>query len=495
MDPIALSVNTAPQSAPAGPPLAAAQGAPARPAGPANSANANPIVPAEATQAADDLLAGFQGILVPGLQQQQIPRSQNPLMGTPIGQLTEKQMDEVFGTRADEARGVASVLPSLTAGDFLQLREDPTALGEIMELMELRPDLNVGDLMYRDSKGNLQINGAVRDANSRDLMVNRPDIKPVELTDMRASFAADLKQPALADVAYKSALQLLKTRSDVRPQDLSQLMTRILRGTGGSNDPSNAAAAVEIFKTGTKLMQTRTDIQPEDVAKLSDTVAMMGGKQDGKSGMKIANAFAQAADFLVSKPGSNVGEVAELAMTVRQRMPGESGDDTDARLGVFTTGLQMMKSVPGLGAAGIGTMLQKAAQGPPPRQGQDMINAFNTMGSNVLNGRANLGLLTDRTQRPTDPRNPQQPVRGGEILLDGGGREIAPVQPIAGRDQQGDADGQGGQGQGGQGQGQGQDGQGQGQGQSGQGQDPNAPLIGPERTPIPRQFIPRALRQ
>ncbi|MCE7873312.1 hypothetical protein DYH09_23455, partial [bacterium CPR1] len=230
MDPIASSVNTTPQAPTAAPPSAVPQGAPAQ-ARPANSAN--PIVPAEATQASDDLLAGFQGILLPG-QKPQIPRSQNPLMDVPIGQLTEKQMDEVFGSHSDEARGVASVLPSLTAGDFLTLREDPTALGEIMELMELRPDLSVGDLMYRDSKGNLQINGAVRDANSRDLMINRPDIKPVELTDMRASFAADLKQPALADVAYKSALQLLKTRSDVRPQDLSQLMTRILRGTGGS---------------------------------------------------------------------------------------------------------------------------------------------------------------------------------------------------------------------------------------------------------------------
>ncbi|GMU57000.1 MAG: hypothetical protein AMXMBFR33_61460 [Candidatus Xenobia bacterium] len=492
MDPIALSVNTAPAGPPlATPPGGAAQGAQGAPAQARPADPANPIVPAEATQASDDLLAGFQGILLPGMQQQQIPRSQNPLMGVPIGQLTDKQMDEVFGSRSDEARGVASVLPSLTAGDFLQLREDPTALGEIMELMELRPDLNVGDLMYRDSKGNLQINGAVRDANSRDLMVNRPDIKPVELTDMRASFAADLKQPALADVAYKSALQLLKTRSDVRPQDLSQLMTRILRGTGGSNDPGNAAAAVEIFKTGTKLMQTRTDIQPHDVARLSDTVAMMGGKQDGKSGMKIANAFAQAADFLVSKPGSNVGEVAELATTVRQRMPGESGDDTDARLGVFTTGLQMMKNVPGLGAAGIGTMLQKAAMGPPPRAGQDMINAFNTMGANMLNGRASMNLLTDRTQRPTDPRNQQQQAQGGEILLDAGGREVAPIQPIAGRDQQGDADGQGGQGQ----NDQGQNGQ-NGQGQNGQAEDlNNAPLVGPERTPIPRQFIPRNLRR
>lgn len=495
MDPIALAVS-APAAAPggaAGAPVANgnAQAAPARQG---QQVNANPIAPIEANQASDMLFAGFQGLLMPGemgLKQ----KGDNPLFGKMIGQLTDKEMDSVFGSKTDQAKAFAAVQPSALTGDVVALQQDPQAMDEIMELMELRPDLKMDDLMQKDSKGNLMINGAVRDPNSRDLMVNRPDIKPQALTDMRASFAADLKQPALTDMAYKEAIKLLKIRGDVQPKDLSMLMTKMIKGTGGANDPANAVAAVDMFKTGAQLMATRTDIQPQDVAKMADTVSKLGGKQDEKSGMKVANAFAQAADFLITKPGSQVGDVVQLANIVRQRMPGESGDDTDARVNVFGTGLQMMKMVPGLNADGVGTLMQKAAEGPPPRQGQDMINAFNTMGTNLVNGRGNMNIMLDRNQK-IDPKGRQS--REGEIMLDRNGREVAPVQPVPGRQQgQGGFD-QGPGGQGGQngqnGQNGGQGGQNQNQNQNQRGFDPGVE-IGPEATPIPRQLIPRTMRQ
>ncbi len=495
MDPIAIAVNT-PTAAPAslgGAPAANANGQ-AAPAQGQQQVNSNPIAPIEANQASDALFAGFQGLLAPGqmgLQQKQ--GNQNPLLGKMIGELTDKELDSVFGSRTDQAKTFASAQPNTLTADVVALQQDPQAMDEIMELMELRPDLKMDDLMQKDSKGNLMINGAVRDPNSRDLMVNRPDIKPENLTEMRSSFAADLKQPALTDQVYKDAVNLLKIRNDIVPKDLAMLMTKMIKGTGGANDPANAVAAADMFKTGTKLMATRTDIQPQDVAKMSDTVSKLGGKQDQKSGMKVANAFAQAADFLITKPGSQVGDVVQLANTVRQKMPGESGDDTDARVNVFGTGLQMMKMVPGLNADGVGTLMDKAAQGPPPRQGQDMINAFNTMGTNLVNGRGNMNVMLDKNQK-VDPKGKQ--TREGEIMLDKNGREVAPVQPVPGRPE-GGQNNAGNQGPGGQ-QGQGQQGQG-GQGQGNQQQSGGGPQlsteIGPEPTPIPGQLIPRQLRQ
>lgn len=495
MDPIAIAVNT-PAAAPGGAAGAPALQANGQAAGPARQeqVNSNPIAPIEANQASDALFMGFQGLLAPGQMGLQQRQKDNPLFGKQIGQLTEKEMDSVFGSKTDQARAFASVQPSALTGDVVALQQDPQAMDEIMELMELRPDLKMDDLMQKDSKGNLMINGAVRDPNSRDLMVNRPDIKPASLTEMRSSFAADLKQPALTDMAYKEAIKLLKVRSDVQPKDLSMLMTKMIKGTGGANDPSNAVAAVDMFKTGARLMATRTDIQPQDVGKMADTVSKLGGKQDQKSGLKVANAFAQAADFLLAKPGSQVGDVVQLANTVKTRMPGESGDDTDARVNVFGTGLQMMKMVPGLNADGVGTLMQKASEGPPPRQGQDMVNAFNTMGTNLVNGRGNMNVMLDRNQK-VDPKGRQ--TREGEIMLDRFGREVDPVQPIQGRQQgNGNAGDQGPGGQQGQGQGQGQNGG--GNGQNGQNGSPGRELIteiGPEPTPIPRQLIPRQMRQ
>ncbi|MEW6280731.1 MAG: hypothetical protein AB1758_19095 [Candidatus Eremiobacterota bacterium] len=424
MDSINLPPAPFPQPGAAGP-AGPAQQSP-QPAGPNQGVASNPMVPIEARQSADQILQGFQNFLLPGNQ-----ANLGPLMNKTIGELTDEELDKAFGQDAQRVKDLAFYQPRLTVSEVIPLRQDPQAMDEIFELLSSRSDLKMDDIVSKDSKGNLVIDPAVRDPASRDLMINRADLKPAELTAMRQSFAADLKQPALAAEAYKVSIDLLKTRTDVRPQDLSQMMTRIMRGVGGASgqDPSNAAAALDMFKTGVKLMKSRPDIMPHDVGRLALAVANLGGKQDGKSGMKVAMAFSQAADFLMTRPGSNVNEVITLAGAIRQRMPGEGGADSDDRMTMFGMGLQLMQDVPALNGAGVAAMMQKAAEGPPPRQGANLLNAFRTMSGNVMNGRASLGMVTDTVQRP-DPK--QRGRLPGEVVMDQFGREIAPVEPPPG---------------------------------------------------------------
>lgn len=173
-------------------------------------------------------------------------------------------------------------------------------------------------------------------------------------------------------------------------------------------------------------MTTRHDIGVQDVGRMSDAVAQLGGKKDDQSGMKIANAFSQGADFLISRPGSSVNDVVNLAGTIKQRVPGQEGADADNRFALFGQSMQLMKDMPQMTPDGVAALIEKSSEGPPPRQGQDLVNAFNTQSTNLLNGRANVGLATDRLHRPDAQGQRRQ---DGEILMDKNGREKGATGP------------------------------------------------------------------
>lgn len=372
----------------------------------------------------DQRMEAYQGIV--GNAQPAAPQGNNTgaLMSKPIGEMTDQELNQVFGSDADRMKALGAKQPSLTPGMIQPLRKDPQGLDDVVQLLTERTDLNFDDVVQKDQKGNLSIAGSVRDEKSRDLMTNRTDIKPAALSSMANSFAQTLQQPALAKEAYNTSIDLLKNRTDVQPGDLAGLMNRMSKGVGqnsaGGQSPQNAAATLDMFKTGAKLMTVRQDIQPDDVGRMSDAVSQLGGKKDDKSGMKIANAFAQGADYLMNKEGSNVNDVVQLAGAVKSKVPGQEGADADMRMNLFGQGLELMKNVPQMNADGVTTMLNKASEGPPPRQGQDLVNAFNTQSTNLMNGHASVGLATDKMHRPDAEGKRRQ---DGEIMLDKHGNE------------------------------------------------------------------------
>lgn len=391
----------------------------------------------QARRAADERHDAYRGIVGEQATGQaaptNAPASKGALMDKPIGQMTDDELKQVFGSDADRMKALGAKQPNLTAGMLQPLRKDPQGLDSVVTMLTERPDLKFEDLVTKDQKGNMNINGTIRDERSRELMLQRTDIKPAALSSMAGSFAQTLKQPALVKEAYNTSLDLLKTRTDVSPQDLGALMGRMSKGVnqnsaGGGQEGGgmNAAATLDMFKTGARLMTTRQDIGVQDVGRMSDAVAQLGGKKDDQSGMKIANAFSQGADFLISRPGSSVNDVVNLAGTIKQRVPGQEGADADNRFALFGQSMQLMKDMPQMNADGVAALIEKSSEGPPPRQGQDLVNAFNTQSTNLLNGRANVGLATDRLHRPDAQGQRRQ---DGEILMDKNGREKGPTGP------------------------------------------------------------------
>ncbi|MEW6277485.1 MAG: hypothetical protein AB1758_02600 [Candidatus Eremiobacterota bacterium] len=351
------------------------------------------------------------------------------LMDKYIGDMTEEELKRVFGSDASRIQELAAKQPRITPGQLAPLRKDTEGMDAVIKLLSERSDLTYDDVVQKDAKGNVRVSGVVKDPASMDLMTARNDIKPGELNQMYSSFAQTLRQPALAQEAYKVSLDLLKNRTDVKPMDLGGLMSRISRGVGGNSKAGGqdggqgAAATLEMFKTGATLMKTRQDISVDDVGKLTDSITALGGKKDDKSPMKMANAMHSAADFLMNHKGSNVNDVVQLAGTVKAKVPGESGEAADDRFNLFEQGLNLMKAVPGLNAGHIGNMLDKAQQGPPPRQGADLINAFRSMGDGLVNGTGRLSVMADPLQRQ-DPEGKR--AQDGEVLLDKHGRAVTP---------------------------------------------------------------------
>lgn len=393
---------------------------------------ADPWTGVQGKRGADERMQAYQGIVGnPAPARAPGPgNASGALMSKPIGQMTDQELEQVFGQDADRMKALGAKQPNLTASQIQPLRKDPQGLDNVVDLLTQRSDLSWDDVVTKDQKGNLNINGTVRDERSRELMTNRTDIKPAALSGMANSFGQTLKQPALVKEAYNTSIDLLKTRTDVQPQELGALMSRMSKGVnqnsaGGEEGGMNAAATLDMFKTGAKLMTVRQDIGVQEVGKMSDAVAQLGGKKDDKSGMKIANAFAQGADYLMNKEGSSVNDVVQVAGAVKQKMPGQEGADADMRMNLFGQSLQLMKEIPQLKADGVTTMLNKASEGPPARQGQDLVNAFNTQSVNLMNGRASVGLATDKFQRPDAQGKHRQ---DGEIMMDKHGNEKSTPQ-------------------------------------------------------------------
>lgn len=337
----------------------------------------------------------------------------------PISEMTEAELTRLFGNQSAKIKEIGQLRPGITGAQVFPLRLDVEGLESLQELFEKRPDLEWGDMVKVGSDGQTRIDPSATDATSRELLLVRQDVKPIELTRMAAIFVEELRDPALAETARKKALALLKERSDVKPQELGALMQTLVRGQDG-NAGMSAAAAVDMFNSSARLLTTRRDLKVEDATKVAHSVLGMAGKKDPKSGLRSATAMSEAVDTLILQQDMGAESIAQLTQTMNQSFPGQDeGSSADRHL-AFSKGLGLLRQVPGMDPGTIGIMMQKAAEGPPPRKGIRLLQAFDTFSQGVISGRANMEWMRDPLARP-DPTG--QKKRDGEIVLDKYGNE------------------------------------------------------------------------
>ncbi len=337
----------------------------------------------------------------------------------PISEMTEAELTRLFGNQSAKIKEIGQLRPGVTGTQIFPLQKDVEGLESLKELFEKRPDLEWGDMVKVGSDGKTRVDPSATDATSRELLLVRQDVKPIELTRMAAIFVEELRDPALAETARKKALALLKERSDVKPQELGALMQMLVRGQDG-NAGMSAAAAVDMFNSSARLLTTRRDLKVEDATKVAQSVLGMAGKKDPKSGLRSATAMSEAVDTLILRQDMGAESIAQLTQTMNQSFPGQDeGSSADRHL-AFSKGLGLLRQVPGMDPGTIGIMMQKAAEGPPPRKGIRLLQAFDTFSQGVISGRANMEWMRDPLARP-DPTG--QKKRDGEIVLDKYGNE------------------------------------------------------------------------
>lgn len=325
----------------------------------------------------------------------------------PASALSEKRLVDIFGSDGWKLKELADRRPHLKVGDLTGLRHDPEGLMAVREMLIARPDLGMADITKKGKDGKLMVDPSIQHHQSKKLLFNRHDLKPIELTRMGASFASWLRNPGLAHEAYQAALELLEVRRNVTPRDCEGMLASMIAAVGGADSaqtPKGGHSVVDMFKAGANLLKKRPDITPNDVNNMARETGKLAGKESGQEGPPlVAQAFRKGAQALERSQTLNVNDVIGASKVVRKHFPGEDAKATADRVRGFELGVDLMADNPGLKAQHLDQLLTRAREQQPGMQGKKLLNAFEGISRGVANGSARLETVTDPTARRGGP--------------------------------------------------------------------------------------------
>lgn len=342
-------------------------------------------------------------------------------------QVTDAELQRLFGSDASKVRDLLNARSNLTVGDILPLQKDSSGLEATAKLLTQRSDLNIDDVLSRDKDGNVALNPTMRDDQSMDLMLNRNDLKPGDLQNLGGQLAQAFGNPGMAKEAYQKSLELMKTRTDIKPQDMGKMVSTMSQALKQNSPKGDPASLQSMFNDGVETLKTRTDISPEEIGNLGQkTVQTFGSKNDPSSGTHISQAFSSANKMLQNGTGRSVSDASNLMDTMQERFPGDSGAD---RASAFDKATNLMTKMPQMNARGIDQMLQKSAEGPPPLKGDKLLQAFDASSQDVLQGRTTVGAATSQKSQQTDGQVRQEKALNKENRI-AAGRLADPQEEI-----------------------------------------------------------------
>jgi hypothetical protein len=338
-----------------------------------------------------------------GIAGNQTPAAESTPVVQDDSKITDAELDKLFGSEAGNIRQLLNTRSDLHVKDLLPLRKDANGLSSVTHLLLNRNDLKLDDLMTKDRDGKVKLNPVVTDPDSSDLMVNRQDVKPTDLSNMQSVLARAFRNPALAQQAYTKSIDLLKTRADLKPQDVGQMVAKMssaVKGSGGDG-PQGGAALMSMFDSASEMLKTRTDISAKDVNQLVDATSdTFASKKDPNALSSLTQGFDKATKFLQGNKGADVSQVTNVMSTLNKHLPGD-GNGAD-RLEGLDKATQLMTNVPQMDAKGVDTMFQKSAEGPPPQKGAKLLKAFGNASDDVMKGVTDRGTATTLRSQQTN---------------------------------------------------------------------------------------------
>ncbi|MBI3925943.1 MAG: hypothetical protein HY319_10420 [Armatimonadetes bacterium] len=328
-----------------------------------------------------------------------------------IASLTPEQLKEHFPDMADRVGQLARTRGELKVRQIRPFDRDPEALAKASEILETRPDLQLNELLAQGKDGSPEILPLLYEDESRKLLRDRHNIKPGQLTTMRGNLNKMLRNPALAKEAFNSGIELLERRTDIHPENLTDMMGNIMTSLGsGKHGTGGPAAAASMFKKSTELLKTRGDMKMDDANRLIQSSGQVGGGDKADSANQVSQSFDQAADAMMTRPGTSTEDVTSVAEVTARRFP--DAQRPEDRVSAFGQGLSMTSGQPGMGAKGLDAMLGRGEQ--QGLRGIKLLNGMETQARALQQGKATAQALGD----------PQQ-ARPGGIQLGRDGREAA----------------------------------------------------------------------
>lgn len=321
-----------------------------------------------------------------------------------LSDLEPEEMAALGGGSALE--DMAGAQPSLTVGEVSPLLGNPSALSTIADLMKERDDVKVSDFMSVDKQGKVRLDPSYKDPETMEFLKERPDISPSDLTAMKQNFTKKFKNPWLGRIASKKAMQLMKKRTDMMPEDSVELMNKIAlaagvgqKGAPGSDPAAAPAAALDMFESASEVLQKRDDLKPEQVGDLATSVGALGSPKDKQRSERVADGFKSATKSLEKNPMRQPGELQEMALVIGENFKGNDEKSAAFRMNAFKMSADLMGENGAMDAKSIGNFLREAKKdpkiknAPPAKRAQLLAGAMDNMASGVKSGKVSANNL------------------------------------------------------------------------------------------------------
>ncbi len=293
-------------------------------------------------------------------QPPQVPRL------SPDRRLSDLKPDELSSLGGGNAlESLARTQSNLTLGEAMPLIHNKPALESISGLLERRSDLRVSDFVSRDARGKVSIDPSYKNSSTMEFLQDRQDLMPSEVSAMKANMVKGLKNPRLAGMASDKALNLLKERRDLSPEEAGELLTDLSKAAGvgqGASAAQAGPAAVSMFDNATQLLTRRTDLHPDRVGDLAKSVGDLGPKGDKERGPMVAEGFKAATQTLENNALRQPEELSRMASTVGDHFKGPDAKSASKRMNAFVENAKKYEENVHLDSRDVDKQLQSKGQ-------------------------------------------------------------------------------------------------------------------------------------
>ncbi len=382
--------------------------------------------------------------------------SGGPSANTRLSDLKPEQLKALGGGASVES--IAKAQPGTTVGELGPLLRNPEALDSIAGLMQHRNDLKIGDFVSQDQQGRVRIDPSYKDPQTMELLKERDNVTPSEISAMRQNFAKTLKNPDLARMATQKSFELLKKRPDLSPEDLGKMMDTFKGAAGGDqkgqkggegDGEAGGMAALQMFDSASKLMTERQDVDPKRVGEMARSVGELSSPEDKNGPSLVAEGFESASKSLQENPLRQPEDMSKLASTLGEHMAGQDEGSAGHRMNAFKQTSEMLGSNPMMDHTNVDKMMTQATERDPRIQKGEgggstkrLASVVNDVTTGVKQGTVPSSDLSahfrnqDAERARFQNENPEQKKAENQSQQseDGGSRSSDPESPSASRD-------------------------------------------------------------